>query len=296
MSTPLVYLLVTLTAIFWGANFALAGPVLASLSPLWAAALRFVLGATLMLIIAGIRREDLFGLLRRNAAAYLLLGFVGITLFNLLFFFGLQTTSANNGALIMAINPLLTTLLAAMFLGERPTLRHLVALPVALLGVAIVISQGSLHKLTNLHFAHGDLLMLIASVSWAVYNVLGKRFMPQGSPIVNTAWTLTAGALLLTAIAIGSGTHLGALDLKASLAMAVMVVGGTVLAYLFWNIGITRLGAARTAIFLNLVPVSAMLISLVLGEPPTTAQLLGGLLVLGAITITMMPQRRLAVA
>ena len=296
MSTPIVYLLVTLTAIFWGANFALAGPVLADLSPLWAAALRFVLGATLMLIIAGVRREDLFGLLRRNAAAYLLLGLVGITLFNLLFFFGLQTTSANNGALIMAINPLLTTLLAALFLGERATVRHLVALPVALLGVAIVISQGSLQKLMNLHVAHGELLMMIASVSWAVYNVLVKRFMPKGSSIVNTAWTLTAGALLLTAIAVGSGTHLGALDMKASLAMAVIVIGGTVLAYLFWNIGITHLGAARTAIFLNLVPVSAMLISMALGETPTAAQLLGGLLVLGAISLTMMPQRRLAAA
>ena len=296
MSTPIVYLLVTLSAIFWGANFVLAGPILADLSPLWAAALRFVLGATLMLIIAGIRREDLFGLLRRNAAAYLLLGFVGITLFNMLFFFGLQTTTANNAALVMAINPLLTTLLAALFLSERPTVRHLVALPIALLGVAIVISQGSMHKLITLHVAHGDLLLLVASFSWAIYNVLGKRFMPKGSSIVNTAWTLTAGAAFLTAIALGSGAHMGALDIKASLAMAVMVVGGTVLAYLFWNIGITRLGAARTAIFLNLVPVSAMLISLVLGEPPTAAQLIGGLLVLGGISITMMPQRRLAVA
>jgi len=296
LSTPLVYLLVTLTAIFWGANFVLAGPVLADISPLWAAAVRFLLGAMLMLIIAGLRREDLFGLLRRNAAAYLLLGFIGITLFNLLFFFGLQTTSANNGALIMAMNPLLTTLLAALFLGEQPSLRHLLALPVALAGVAIVVSQGSLQKLLNLHIAHGDLLMLIACVSWAAYNVLSKRFMPKGSSIVNIAWTLTAGAVLLTTIAVGSGAHLGTLEIKASLAMAVMVVGGTVLAYLFWNIGITRLGAARTAIFLNLVPVSAMLIGLVMGEPPTVSQLLGGLLVLGAISITMLPRRKLAVA
>ena len=296
MSTPLVYLLVTLSAVFWGANFLLAGPILADLSPLWAAALRFVLGALLMFAISGIRREDLFGLLRRNAAAYLLLGFVGITVFNLLFFYGLQTTSANNAALIMAINPLLTTLLAAVFLGEKPTARHLMALPVALLGVAVVISHGDLHKLGALHIAHGDLLMLTASLSWAIYNVMGKRYMPKGSSIVNTTWILAAGAILLTGIAIGSGDQFGTLEMKAGIALAVMVIGGTVLAYLFWGIGIARLGAARTAIFLNLVPVSAMLMGAVFGTPPTTAQLIGGLLVVGGISITMMPQRRAAVA
>ena len=296
MSTPLVYLLVTLSAIFWGANFVLAGPILADLSPLWAAALRFVLGALLMFAIAGLRREDLFGLLHRNAAAYLLLGFVGITVFNLLFFYGLQTTSANNAALIMAINPLLTTLLAAVFLGEKPGARHLMALPVALLGVAVVISHGDIHTLAALHVAHGDLLLLAASLSWAVYNVMGKRYMPKGSSMVNTTWILAAGALLLSGIAIGNGAQFGTLEIKAAIALAVMVAGGTVLAYLFWGIGITRLGAARTAIFLNLVPVSAMLLGAALGTPPTAAQLIGGLLVVGGISITMLPQRRAAVA
>jgi len=292
MSVFVVYLLVTATAIFWGANFVLAGPILAVLSPQWAAAFRFMLGALLMFAISGMRREDLFGLLRRNASAYLLLGFVGITVFNLLFFYGLQTTSANNAALIMGLNPLLTTLLAAAFLGEKPSVRHLIALPVALVGVAIVISHGSFHKLLALHIAHGDLLILIASLSWAIYNVMVKRYMPKGSSIVNTTWILVAGAIFLTVIAISNGDHIGTPDLKAVIAMAAMVICGTILAYLFWGIGIERLGAARTAIFLNLVPVSAMLMSAALGTPPTAAQLIGGLLVVGGISITMIPQRR----
>ena len=294
MGITAIYLFVAASAFFWGANFVLAGPILADLSPLWAAALRFLLAATLMFIITGVRREDMFGLLRRHAAAYLLLGLIGITAFNLLFFYGLQSTSANSAALIMAINPLITTLLAAVFLGERPTARHLVALPVALLGVAVVISEGSLDKLISMRVAHGDLLMLAASLSWALYNILGRRFMPQGSAMANTTWIVAAGATLLTLIAIASGSHVGALDIKAGLALAVMVVGGTVLAYLFWSIGIMRLGAARTAIFLNLVPVFAILIGTTLGKPPTPAQLIGGLLVLGGVTISMLPPRRLA--
>lgn len=292
MGITSVYLLVTTSAFFWGANFVLAGPVLADLPPLWAAAMRFVLGAALMFIIAGVRREKLLILLRRNAVAYLLLGTVGITAFNLLFFFALQSTSANSAALIMAINPLLTALLAATFLGEKPTARHLLALPVALLGVLVVISHGDMGKLASLSFSHGDLLMLMATLSWAMYNVLTRRYMPQGSAIANTSWIMAVGATLLLATAIGSNSHLHALDVKAGIAMTIMVVGGTVLAYLFWGIGIARLGAARTAIFINLVPVFAMLISAFLGTLPSSAQLAGGLLVLGGVTISMLPSRR----
>ena len=216
MGTTTVYLLVTVSAFFWGANFVLAGPVLADLPPLWAAAIRFVLGAALMFIVAGLRREGLLVLLRRHAAAYLLLGIVGITAFNLLFFFALQSTSANNAALIMAINPLLTALLAAAFLGERPTPRHLLALPIALLGVLVVISHGDIGKLASLGFSHGDLLMLAATLSWAMYNVLTRRFMPQGSAIANTSWIMAVGAILLLATALGSNSHPHALGLAAA--------------------------------------------------------------------------------
>jgi drug/metabolite transporter (DMT)-like permease len=296
LGTTTVYLLVTVSAFFWGANFVLAGPVLADLPPLWAAAIRFLLGAALMFVVAGLRREQLLVLLRRHAAAYLLLGIVGITAFNLLFFFALQSTSANNAALIMAINPLLTALLAAAFLGERPTPRHLMALPVALLGVLVVISHGDIGRLASLGFAHGDLLMLGATLSWAMYNVLTRRYMPQGSAIANTSWIMAVGAALLLATALGSNSHPHALGLAAGAAMTVMVVGGTVLAYLFWGMGIARLGAARTAIFINLVPVFAMLVSAFLGKPPSASQLAGGLLVLGGVTLSMLPSRRARVA
>lgn len=295
MGNATVYLLVSATALFWGANFVLAGPVLSDLPPLWAAAVRFLLGATLMLALALLRRENLFGLLRRHALVYLMLGTVGIAAFNLLFFYALQSTSANNGALVMAINPLLTTLLAAAFLGEKATLRHLLALPVALAGVAVVISHGELGRVASLTFSHGDLLMLMATLSWAAYNVLTRRYMPQGSPIAHTSWIMTAGALVLLAAALVSNGHIHALGAKASIAMAFMVVAGTVLAYLFWGLGIARLGAGRTAVFINLVPVFAMLTGVFIGDVPTGAQLIGGLLVLGAVVITMLPPRRLSV-
>lgn len=294
MGTATIYLLVSATALFWGANFVLAGPVLSDLPPLWAAATRFLLGAALMLAVAAVRREKLLDLLRRHALVYFMLGTVGIAAFNLLFFYALQTTSANNGALIMAINPLLTTLLAAVFIGEKATLRHVLALPVALAGVAVVISHGEMGRFASMTFSQGDLMMLTATLSWAAYNVLTRRYMPQGSPLAHTSWIMAAGALVLLAVALFSGSHIHALGAKAGAAMAFMVIAGTVLAYLFWGIGIAHLGAGRTSIFINLVPVFAMLTGVFIGDVPTGAQLAGGLLVLGGVIISMLPPRRLA--
>lgn len=286
------YLLVTTSAFFWGANFLLGGYVIHDIPPLWAAAVRFVLSAMLMFAIVGVKRENLFAPLRKNIGIYVMLGVVGIVGFNLFFFYALRYTSANNAALIMATNPLLTTLLAAAMLGERPGIRHLIALPVALAGVTVVITHGNLDSVLALQLSIGDVLMLCADIFWALYNVLCSRYMPQASPLVNTTWIIAAGAAVLLCVALGSGAELAGIGTKATVSLAVMAIGGTVLAYLFWSMGIARLGAARTAIFLNLIPVFAMLLGVLIEDMPTTPQLAGGLLVLGGVTISMLPGRR----
>lgn len=291
MTNGNIYFLVATSAFFWGANFLLGGYVIHDLPPLWAAAVRFVLGALLMFAIVGVKRESMLPALRSHARTYALLGVVGIVGFNLFFFYALRYTSANNAALIMATNPLLTTLLAVPMLGERPTLRHLVAIPVALVGVAVVVTHGDLRTLFSLQLSAGDTLMLCADVFWALYNVLCRRYMPPASPLVNTTWIMAVGAAVLLGVAIASGVQPAAPGVKAAMSIAVMAAGGTVLAYLFWSMGIARLGAPRTAIFLNLVPVFAMLLGVLIEDVPTASQLIGGLLVLGGVTISMLPSR-----
>jgi len=290
------YLLVTLSTLFWGANFVLAVPVLHDLPPLWGAALRFVIAALLMFALAAWRGEALRGPARAHAGVFALLGLFGILGFNLLFFIAMQSTSPANGALIMATNPLVTTLVAAAMLGERTTRKQWLGLPLAFAGVLVVITGGHLARVAKLQFVPGDLLMLGANVAWALYIVLSRRYLPQGSAVANITLVMAAGAVMLVLAALVSGEAPAVPGVKASLALAVMAVGGTVLAFLFWNIGIQRLGASRTALFLNLVPVFAMLVGAVGGDLPSHAQLFGAVLVLGSVTLVMWPARKPAAA
>lgn len=286
MSLPTTYLLVVLTAVMWGANFNLSKPVLAELHPFVAGADRYLIAAAIMLALTYLRGERVP---LRHGKTYFTLGIVGVFGFNLFFFLGMASTSPVNGALIMALNPLTTSLIAWFMLGDKPTLRQLLAFPVGIVGVGIVVLGAG----AQLHASFGDLFLMIANINWAFYNVLVKRHMPGDvSGFANTAGIMTVGALALTLVAVIAGADFVMPGLYAGSALIAMSVGGGVLAYLFWNMGISRLGAARAAIFLNLVPVASMVISSLGGQPPSHVQLLGGALVIGAVTFSSLPVRR----
>jgi drug/metabolite transporter (DMT)-like permease len=294
MSLVGVYTLVILAAFFGGANIVLANFVLADFSPQWTAALRFGMAALILLGVAAWQKAPLLALAQRHSLRYLVLGMVGIAGFNLLFFFAMMSTSIDNAALIMATNPLMTTVLAGLILREHPGWQRLIALPVALTGVAVVISNGHITQMLSQKIVLGDWLMLAGNVCWALYNVLNRRLLPLGiNPIANTALIVTAGALVLIIVAGLDPSGLKQAPSSTALeALAGIVLGGTVFFYLFWTIGIARLGAGRTALFLNLVPVFAMLTAMTLGERPTSTQLLGGAIVFGATLISMLPNRK----
>lgn len=293
MGQTALYALAALSALFWGANFNLAGPVLVDMAPMSAAAGRFILAALIMAALVAWRGEfsAMLAIARRYGGRLALVGVVGIAGFNLLFFDAMRTTSAVNGALIMATNPLLTALLAALFLGEQLPGRQIAAIPVALAGVSMVILGGGAAG-GAMEFGFGDLEMLGANLAWAAYNVLARKLTPPGPQLANTTVMMAAGALVLAAAAVLEGSAFAFPGPKAGAALLTMAVTGSVLAYLFWGMAITRLGAGRTALFLNLVPVFAAIIATLGGTPPNPAQLGGGAVVIAAVIFSMLPSRR----
>ncbi len=279
------YLLTALAAIFWGANFNLAKPVVAEMHPYVAGASRYLMAAAIMLIITSYRGERIP---LRHLKVYLILGLMGVFGFNLFFFLGMRSTSATNGALIMAINPFLTGILAYFFLQQRPNYHQMIGFPIGVIGVAIVVLGAGAH----VHVESGDLLIFVANLSWAFYTVFARKLMPADtSGIASTTGIMTVGALALTAAALISGERFVMPSWHAGGALLLMTVFGGVLAYLFWNASIAKIGASQSAIFLNLVPVASMAIAVFEGMPPTQIQMIGGALVIGAVTFASLPVR-----
>lgn len=279
-----VWLLVIAATFFWGSNFNAAHALVGTLPPLTAASARFALAVIVLMMMRLWRGNAESPLSGVDMLKLCVLGFFGIFGFNYGFFTALQTTSTLNAALIMALSPLLTALLAAVILGAQLSARQLLGIAVAFIGVTLVITGG---HLSALHVAIGDWWMLLASFAWSLYSVLLQKLTPHIPPMQQARWTVTAGAAGLIAVAIAR-EPIAALYTQTTTAFAIiiyMALCGTVLAYIFWLRGVQKLGPQRAMIAFNLVPVSTLLVNLALGQLPSSVQIAGLVIVIAGVWI-----------
>jgi len=219
----------------------------------------------------------------RDFLALVPLGIIGVFGFNYAFFTALHTTSALNGALIMALSPMLSMLLSVWLLDARLTRVQLVGIAIAFIGVSLVITGGNF---AQIKVAVGDLWMLVACSVWSIYSVGSKKFAPHIPALQFARWTVSIGAMALILAALWVEqplTDLPQLSLFDHGLLIYMSLCGSVLAYIFWLRGIQSLGPEKSAIAFNLVPVFTLVVSIASGHLPNILQVFGMLLVLSGV-------------
>ena len=299
--TGVTYLKLVVTTFFWGGTFVAGKWAVSEAPPFFVAFLRFVIASfVLWALVAwrGRERGERFPHPKGRAqwAGLFSLGFTGVFLYNFVFLTGLSWTSATNGSLIVAFNPLLTAVLSALWLKERVRPVQAGGLLLALLGVGVVITRGSINVIRSLSFNHGDLLMLGAPLAWALYTILGKKVLRYFPPLVATAYASLFGTLLLLPAAALEGSLLSGvhrLTVYGWFAVLQLALLGTVVGFVWWYEGVAELGAARASVFVNLVPVFGVLLSaLILSESLGVSQLAGGILVVAGVGLGTLGGRK----
>lgn len=282
-----IYLMLIGFAIFTGATFNLAKYAVHYFSPASAAAWRFGIAALVMVLILGLQKQIKSKTLKIHWKMYILLGIIGIFGFNAFFFLGMQYTSPLNGALIMGTNPLVTALFAYFILKNPITKQQMLGISFALVGVILVLTQGSLEIIQTLSISKGDLLILAGNLCWALYGVLGRKYLNGSSSMETTTYTMIVGSLclvILTAFS-PSSQPLSHVTWSAWGAILFMALFTSVLGYLWWNKGMATIGASNTSLFFNLVPVVTMILSILTGTLITLPQVIGTwLVILGVLT------------
>ncbi|USK93001.1 DMT family transporter [Rossellomorea marisflavi] len=274
-------------AVFTGATFNLSKYAVQYFSPASAAAWRFGIAALVLILLLGLQKQINFKTVKSHWKMYILLGVIGIFGFNAFFFWGIQSTSPLNGALIMGTNPLVTTILAYLILKNPINKKQILGIGFALIGVTLVLTQGSLEIIQTLSISKGDLLILVGNLCWAIYGVLVKKYLDGSSSFETTTYTMIVGAiclLILTAFS-SSPQPLSNVTWSAWGAIIFMAIFTSVLGYLWWNKGMAIIGATNTSLFFNLVPVFTMFLSFLTGAVITVPQVIGTFLViLGVLT------------
>lgn len=289
---PMMAFKLVMTSVFWGGSF-IAGKIAAQAMPLMAAAFgRFVVACVLLVLVA-FRFEG--GLPRLNRAQLLItaaLGLTGIFLYNVFFFGALARIPAGRTALFIALNPVATAMAASLVLRDRLNGKQWLGIAIAMLGAVIVIVRGdfsgALHDISQ-SFGMGETMICFAVLSWVCYTLISRKAMASLSPIAATTYASLWGLLFLAAGAAGDIVSLDWAGLSWQVWVSLFYVGalGTVAAFIWYYQGIQSVGPARTAVFTNLVPVAAVLLSaLILDEPILISMLVGGALCILGVSLT----------
>ena len=272
-------------ALVWGVNFSVVKFAIADFHPLGFTVVRFALAALFLIVVMladqvplAIERQDRFSIIR--------LGFLGITLYNILFMYGLKLTTAADSALLISLSPLFGAFISAATGKERLTVRIGAGLALATAGVVLVI--GSHHGDPNASSSDvaGDLLTLCATLTWALYTISAKPLLEKYSAVKVTAYSFASGSLLLLPMSVNGlmserWSSVSALSWTA-MAFASFIAAGV--AYVFWYQGVKDIGITRTMVYHYLMPFAALLFAAVaLGEQITLLQCIGGAGILSGV-------------
>ena len=287
--TILIYVKLMLTAIFWGGTF-IAGRVVAKdVGPFSASFFRFAIASSFLILI--IWRIDGRLLLpkKRQMVPVILLGLTGVFTYNVFFFKGLKLINAGRASIIIANNPIFIAILSAYFFKEKLNLIKAVGIIISVTGAIIVISKGNLNEIVQGNIGWGEIYIFFCVLSWVVYSLIGKVVMADLSPISSVFYSCVIGTFFLFFPACFEGifNNFHHYPIMAWLGIFYLGIFGTVVGFVWYYEGIKQIGPTKASLFINFVPVSAVILAfMILDEPITLSLFIGTMLVCAGVYLT----------
>lgn len=283
------HLQLLLSTLLWSGSVLFVKVSVQNGPPIHMAALRFTLAALIMLpaiLATGWPRE----VTRADWRDIFTLGFLGIFLYNICFFYALFYTSAAEGALIMAAAPAAHFIIAFVAEGERLTPLRALGIALSVAGIALVVLGGSGAPPAQApNRLLGDGLMLIGMFLWALNSLYGKRLGRRLSVAATTGLPVAVASAIYLVVTLPTGliATVSSLPLPVWGAIGYLVVASTIIGRQLWFAGLKGVDVTQAGVFFNIMPVwSTALATLFLGESLQILQLAGGALVLAGVFLT----------
>ncbi|SCX80606.1 Threonine/homoserine efflux transporter RhtA [Lysinibacillus fusiformis] len=271
--------LMLVTSLLWGGNFVVAKTLVAHASPMTLTTVRWLIAVIVLVPLVWWKEKKLVPP-KQAIVPLLLMGVTGVALFNIFQFLALELTTSTNAGLISTMNTISIALFSFVLLKEKITKWQLSAMVLSLFGVVLVLSKGDWQLLLDFQLNTGDLWMLAAVCVWGLYSICSKWAMQTASPLMATLYAGVFGVLLLLPFTSADFTFT---NVNTSFILSMLYTGiiSTVVCMVFWNIGVQKLGATTSGIFLNFNPIfTALLAYLFIGENMSWLQGIGGLIVI----------------
>jgi len=290
----LSYIKLALGPILWGGALVAGRVVSADLPPLTITWVRFALVSIMLLPVVRLREGRLPRPSRSDLLVLLMLSVTGVVMFNLFLFSGLRTVTAVRSSVILSLSPSVVALVMVTLFRERAGWNTVIGIIVAFVGAVVTITNGDPARVLAGGISIGDLFLLGCVLSWSAYTIIARYAMRNLASLTVLAYSSVIGTLLLTPVAARADvvTEFAAATLATWFSFAYLVFGAAGLAYLMYYEGIREVGPNRAAVFINLEPVTAILLGVgLLGEGLSAPLLIGAALVILGLYLVNRPER-----
>ena len=284
------YIFLILATLFWSGNF-IVGKA-ASLFEIPPFTLNFYRWTFAWLILAPFTLKEIFkkkNYILRNINLILILGITSITVFNSIVYYSLNFTQVISGVLMISTIPVMIIFFCWILKIEKTNFYQISGVIFSLLGVAVIVTKADLGKLFSLNFNKGDLWMVVAMFSWAMYSALLKKKKFDLTHISFLQTIITAGLILLLPaylIEMALGYKLN-VNLPFVLTLSYVVLFPGLASFFFWIKGISIIGSNRSGIFLHLMPIfSTVMAVLIFNEKFMDFHLIGATLIIAGIVLS----------
>ena len=284
------YLVLVLTTLFWSGNF-IAGKFASSFNipPFSLNFYRWVLAGLILLPLTYKEVFEFRSEIFKNIGSFLVLGISSITIFNSIVYYSLNYTQVINGVLLISTIPVWIIVVSSILKVERSNIYQIVGVSLSLLGVIFIITKADINLIRNLDFNKGDLSMVVAMFSWAIYSAFLKKQKFKISQFALLEIIIIIGLIFLTPVFLFE-LYLGkVVELNTSFFMILIyvVIFPSLLAYFFYIKGISIIGANRSGAFLHLMPIFGAIMALIIfNEKFMYYHFLGAICIIAGITLS----------
>ncbi|MDT8301407.1 MAG: DMT family transporter [Sedimentisphaerales bacterium] len=284
-----IYIKLLFTTLFWGGAFVAGKVVSQNVGPFSIAFQRFAIASILLILLTWQIEGKLPALKKFQILPVILLGMTGIFTYNVLFFKGLKIIEASRASLIIATCPIFITIFSAIFLKEKISLIKALGIIISICGAIVVISKGNISRIFETGLGRGELYIFCCVLTWVAYSLIGKTVMRHLSPLASVSYSAIVGAVALFIPACFEGlirniANQSMLDWSC---ISYMGIFATVIGFVWYYQGVQRLGPTKTGLFINFVPVFAIICAfIILHEPITISLVVGTALVISGVYLT----------
>jgi len=284
------YLFLILTTLFWAGNF-IVGKA-ASLFDIPPFTLNFYRWTFAWLILAPFTLKEIIekkNYIIENIKLILILGITSITIFNSIVYYSLNFTQVISGVLMISTIPVMIIVFCWLLKIEKTNIYQILGVIFSLLGVVIIITKADLSILLNLNFNKGDLWMVVAMFSWALYSALLRKKKLEISQLSLLQTIISAGLVFLLPaymIELSLG-HKANLNLPFILTLSYVVLFPGLASFILWIKGISIIGSNRSGIFLHLIPIFSTIMAIIIfKEKFMIYHLIGAILIITGIILS----------